>query len=141
MSRFCTFLLWLMMLALPAQGFAAASMQYCGKGAEHEVVQAAAAPEAHHHHAEASSDGHEHAMHAEAMKVSSPDQEQAPDLQNQLPDAAHKCGVCASCCNLVGMTAATQTVAMHAAPNAVYIEPPALIYSVPSGLPEKPPRV
>jgi hypothetical protein len=138
MSRFCTFLLWLMMLALPMQGFAAASMQYCGKGADHTVVQAPADPEAHHHHAEASSDGHNHAMHAEAAQVAGA--EQAPDLQNQLPDAAHKCGVCASCCNLVGMTSATQAVAIHAVPNAVYIEHSAPIRSVPSGLPEKPPR-
>lgn len=136
MSRFCTFLLWLMMLALPMQGFASASMQYCGKGAEHTVVQAPAESGA--HHAEASGDSHTHAMHAEAMQAAG--SEQAPNVQNQLPDAAHKCGVCASCCNLVGMTASTQTVAIRAAPNAAYIEPLARIHSVPSGLPEKPPR-
>jgi len=138
MSRFCTFLLWLMMLALPMQGFASASMQYCGKRADHMALQAPSDPEGGHHHANASDHGHEHAMHAEAMQADSP--EQASDMQNQLPDAAHKCGVCASCCNLVGMTAAPPTVAIHSAPNAAYVEPSALIHSVPSALPEKPPR-
>lgn len=138
MSRFCTFLLWLMMLALPMQGFASASMQYCGKSVDHMAQQVSADPEGHHQLAEASSDSHTHEMHAEAMQVTG--SEQAPDVQNQLPDAAHKCGVCASCCNLVGMTTSTQTVAIHSSPNAVYIEPSALIHSVPSALPEKPPR-
>lgn len=138
MSRFCTFLLWLMMLALPMQGFASASMQYCGKRADHMALQVPSDPEAHHHHADASNDGHQHAMHAAATQAA--DSEQALDVQNQLPDAAHKCGVCASCCNLVGMTAAPQTVAVHSAPNAAYVEPSALIHSVPSALPEKPPR-
>lgn len=138
MSRFCTFLLWLTMLALPMQGFASASMQYCGKRADHMVLQAPSDPQPHHHHADASNDGHEHAMHAEAMQADSP--EQASDMQNQLPDAAHKCSVCASCCNLVGMTAAPQTVAIHSAPHAVYVEPSALIHSAASALPKKPPR-
>lgn len=138
MSRFCTFLLWLMMLALPVQGFASVSMQYCGKSVDHMVLQAPAEPEDHHHHADASKDALDHAMHAEATQATGSGQ--APDAQNQLPDAAHKCGVCASCCNLVGMTAAAPTVAIHSIPGAVYIEPSALIHSVPSALPEKPPR-
>ncbi|MEP6770217.1 MAG: hypothetical protein ABI893_00335 [Polaromonas sp.] len=126
------------MLALPMQGFASASMQYCGKSVDHTALQASVEPETHHRHADASNDGHDHTMHGEATQAASA--EQTPDLQNQLPDAAHKCGVCASCCNLVGMTAATQTVVIHSAPNAVYIEHSILIQSVPSGLPEKPPR-
>src|SRR5215216_2803652 len=111
MSRFCTFLLWLMMLALPMQGFASASMQYCGKSVDHMALQAPADPEDHHHHADASQDAPDHAVRAKAMQATGA--EQAPDAQNQLPDATHKCGVCASCCNLVGMTAATRTMAIH----------------------------
>ncbi|WP_431094518.1 hypothetical protein [Polaromonas aquatica] len=120
------------------QGFASVSMQYCGKNVDHMVLQAPADPQDHHHHAGASEDALDHAMHAETTQATG--FEQAPDAQNQLPDAAHKCGVCASCCNLVGMTAAARTVAIHSISGAVYIEPSALIHSVPSALPEKPPR-
>lgn len=138
MSRLFTFLLWLTMLALPMQGFAAASMQYCGKGAGHTVFQAPTGHETRHVHSDASSEVGDHAMHAEATQVANA--EQSPDQQINLPDATHKCGVCASCCNLVGMTTTIRTVAVHAPFSAGYIEHSAPIYSIPSALPEKPPR-
>ena len=43
-----SFLLWLMMLALPVQGFAAASMLYCGTDSSHHAVQMQPMPESHH---------------------------------------------------------------------------------------------
>lgn len=139
MSRFCTFLLWLMMLAMPVQGFAAASMAYCGVGAAHKTVSSVnSTSQAPQHHADNAQEGHAQAMHDEMLQVTAPDQ--SVDIQNQLPDATHKCGVCASCCNLIGIAVIPQLIAVHASPDVRYLEPLALRYTVPSGLPEKPPR-
>ena len=127
-----------MMLALPMQGFASASMQYCGKSVDHMALQTPANPESQHHHADSGNGAHAHALQAKLAHAAS--SESAPDVKSQLPDAGHKCGVCASCCNLVGMPAATGTLAIHSAANAVYTEPSVLIYSLSLDLPEKPPR-
>jgi len=138
MTRFCSFLLWLMMLAMPIQGFAAASMAYCGVGAAHKTVSANAMPQTPQHHAESAGEGHGQSMHHEMVQTAAPDQ--PADTQTQLPDAAHKCGVCASCCNLIGIAVIPQLLAVHVSPDATYLEPLALSYTVPSSLPEKPPR-
>ena len=112
------------------------------------ALQTPANPESQHHHADSGSNGygngngngsgHAHALQAKLAHAAS--SESAPDVKSQLPDAGHKCGVCASCCNLVVMPAATGTLAIHSAANAVYTEPSVLIYSLSLDLPEKPPR-
>lgn len=85
MKCFRTLLVWLMLLAIPLQGFAAASSALCG---------AAAAPAA--SHVAASMDqGH----------CATPDQ--------PAPDTPYKCSHCAFCC--VGMTIAPAFAAPAAA--------------------------
>jgi hypothetical protein len=145
MSRFCSFLLCLVMLALPLQGFAAASMLYCGAGAEQRSVQTQAMPESHQHHHNHDAQGlnqpHAHTVQHDEASQSGPGQMvQSPDMQTPLPDTAHKCSVCASCCNLIGISDVSPALAPHLAPEIRFAEPLAVIYGVPSRLPEKPPR-
>jgi hypothetical protein len=83
---FHTIIVWLMLLTVPVQGFAAATMMTC------EPI-AASAPASmqphHHHHAQMSVDG-EHTQHHHQ--------------QSNNHHAAGKCGFCAACCLGAAMT-------------------------------------
>jgi hypothetical protein len=132
--KFRHLLLCLVMLALPLQGFAAASMLYCGLGAgSHAQVEA---KDSHHHRAAAQGSPHEHSGIGQAAPAGA----HAPEAQKQLPDGLHKCGVCSACCNVVAISGFPHTVEMQSPPKADLAEPFVLIHAVPSRLPEKPPR-
>ncbi|MBI2728485.1 MAG: hypothetical protein HYX42_19785 [Polaromonas sp.] len=137
MSRFRHLLLCLMMLALPLQGFAAASMLYCGMGSAHgaKIVQMDL-NSSHHQMADAMGMQHEHGKHDKTVQAAN----QSPDGQKQLPDSTHKCGVCAACCSVIAIADFPQTVEVQLSPKADLAEPFVLIYAVPSRLPDKPPR-
>ena len=137
MKRFRQFLLCLMMLALPMQGFAAASMLFCGmaagQGAKTGQMDATSA---HHHTADSIGLQHDHKKPGKTTQLA----KQSSDAQKQLPDASHKCGVCAACCNVIAISDFPQTVEAQLSPQAVLVEPFVLIHAVPSRLPDKPPR-
>ncbi|OZA85840.1 MAG: hypothetical protein B7X65_19665 [Polaromonas sp. 39-63-25] len=124
-----------MMLALPLQGFAAASMLYCGMGPDHgEQVSVAAS----YHHMDGLGEvQHEHS----SMGKTEPLAKQSPDGQKQLPNTFHKCGVCASCCSVLAISDFPRTVKVQSSPHADLAELSVLIHAVPPGLPEKPPHV
>lgn len=124
MSRLRFLLLWLMMLALPVQGFAAAGMLFCGPGHHNGNTQAVSAAEhppgmamAHSHEdgasADASPDQHSgHAHHASAEKPQ-------PGKLNLDKLGADKCSVCSACCNATALPVtgiATPVIAPHAGP-------------------------
>jgi hypothetical protein len=94
-------LMFVLAIALPLQGMAAATMISCGLG-EHE-----------HDHAHAvSHDHHGSAGHAHATEASSHDTPVAHshDGKADLPKGAlHKCSACASCC--VGAAVPSQAIA------------------------------
>ena len=128
MSRFRLFLAWLIVAAIPLQGMAAASMLFCGTGDHHAPAQVVAA----------GADQHDHSQHSHAGDV--PATKAAHDSGKQLPDVAHKCSVCASCCNSVAITEVPQLVAFAPVPQADLAEPFVLIHARPSQVPYKPPR-
>jgi hypothetical protein len=139
MSRLRTIVAWLVMATIPLQGLAAVSMLFCGMGAHHasseqgtEVSQAPAL------HVAAAAVAHEHANHSHAE--AQPGNTRADTSGAQLPDASHKCGVCASCCHSVAIAEYPQLVAFAPAPQADLIEPFVLIQARPSPVPDKPPR-
>lgn len=137
MSRFRHLLLCLMMLALPLQGFAAASMLYCGMGAGHDAKAVQTEIKSNHHPmADAMGLQHDHGKHDKTMQAV----KQSPDTQKQLPDSTHKCGVCAACCSVIAIADFPQTLELQSSPKADLVEPFVLIHTVPSRLPEKPPR-
>lgn len=141
MRLFPSFLLWLMMLAIPVQGFASASMLYCGMGAEHHAVQAQAMSESHHGaQSEVTLDLSVGAMDDQAMVVVNLQVDHPHDMPGKLPDATHKCGVCAACCNLIGIPQVPSLITLAISPPAQYLDPLAPSYAAPLRLLEKPPR-
>lgn len=88
-----TFLSCLVMLAIPLQGFAAASMILCGP---HHAAMAQGADSGSHHHDDAAAPHHH------------PDATPAPDAgENALGEFVKslgmKCSACSSCCSLAAL--------------------------------------
>lgn len=115
---------WLVMLALPFQGMAAASLRHCGPA--HEAPAPATVPA-----------GHDHARHHHAGESSA----STPDHGAQSVAAkAGSCSACASCC---AAAAPPASLPVLAEPVLAGFEPPALQVSVLPFLtagPERPPR-
>ncbi|MEP6875985.1 MAG: hypothetical protein ABI887_16630 [Burkholderiales bacterium] len=98
------FVMWLLVLALPVQGFAASTMLLCGAG--------------HHGSAQATEGGHDHAghMHVGAQDVSAISEAPAHDQAAEAAPSHHgsafspltakhakvtgKCSACAACCTV-----------------------------------------
>ena len=137
MLRFRTLLLWLMMLALPIQGFAAASMLLCGVGASNLPNPVLVSPAMEHHAADDSFVQHKHFSRMGMSDTSA----QSPHVQKHFTDATHKCGICTACCSAVWIHDLPVSAAFTAPPPADLAEPVVSIRIVTSRLPEKPPRV
>ncbi|QFZ81950.1 hypothetical protein GFK26_03845 [Variovorax paradoxus] len=126
MSCFRVLLLWALTLAVPFQGYAAASMAFC------ETEQAEAAETVHvgsHHHS--------HAAASDADHLQGTDDESAghPDGSG----VAHKCGTCGAC-HAVALVADTSVVRTEHLPAADLAEPhvrPTTLFPL---LLERPPR-
>lgn len=142
MSRIRSFLLCLMMLALPLQGFAAAAMLYCGTGPAHQAMQTQAATQDSQQSHDHAAGAMQHDHHAQPIDTAAQTQADQPtdQAQAQLPDAAHKCGVCAACCSVLALTDVAHAIAVPSLPPSDLAEPFVLIDTVPSRQPDKPPR-
>jgi len=131
MSRFRLFLAWLVVAAIPLQGLAAASMLFCGMGEHHAPTQVSAAQQD-------AAGQHDHSKHSHAAQVQV--KKTADNTGKKLPDVAHKCGVCASCCHSVAIAEFPELVAFAPVLQAELAEPFVLIHARPSQVPDKPPR-
>jgi hypothetical protein len=138
MSRFRLFLAWLILAAIPLQGLAASSMLFCGMGGHHAPSQVASAQAHLASSGSSASVGHDHSKHSHASDVQA--KKAAHNAGKKLPDAAHKCAVCASCCNIVAIFDFPQLAAIAPVPQAELAEPFLLIHARPSQVPDKPPR-
>jgi hypothetical protein len=128
-ARWRFLLTWMLMAAVPIQGFAAGAMLFCA-AATHEVaayeIQASAQRQ------------HDHSTHTH----------QTGDVANKgtlstkaaVADAQHQCSVCAACCHSVGITELPSMSRAASAPEADLADPFVLIVSQPLPLPDKPPR-
>ena len=99
---------WLLALALPAQGLAAATMVHCA--ATHERMHAAAthapAHAADHQHHHRHHHDHEHGVGAASPGDlhASPAADKAGAGADSFPDLGqYKCGACGSCCSAAAM--------------------------------------
>ena len=120
---------WLLMAALPMQGFAAASMLFCGMGVKHQHTIQASEP--HDHVAmQGYARGVEHG-HAQAS-------DPTPPVTST--DTGHKCSICAACCNVAALVGLDYVVAMALAPQVELTEPFVLIHALATPVPDKPPR-
>lgn len=126
-------LAWIVMFAIPVQGFAAASMLFCGQGTGHHAQAA-------EHKHPAGTPAHDHAQHQPEFK---PALDQGPvklgDGKSAL-DLMHKCSVCASCCNAVALPQSALILTPDLPLQADPAEPLMAAYSRPLLVPDKPPR-
>lgn len=120
MSRRLRFLLlWLIALALPVQGFAAATMLHCAPVHHGAAMPAADAASPHHDHAA-------HMKHAAAEK----------------PTQASGCSACASCCLGAGFAMPMAIVDLVLLKTAALPPPDETAWvGPPRAAPERPPRL
>ncbi|MDM0104260.1 hypothetical protein QTH97_04900 [Variovorax sp. J22R24] len=135
MSRVRVFLLWLVMFAVPFQGYAAASMALCGTPEPASKVAMAESHAAHSAHA-ASDDPaarhHDAASHAEHGSSGA-------KTSHAHSDASHKCSTCVAC-HAVALTSDTVVAPAHVLPQADPTQPASAMADVASRVPDKPPR-
>lgn len=122
---------WLLIAAVPMQGFAAASMLLCGTGSEHQHT-ATAASEPHDHAAMHGHNGDDTEDHVHTHAA-----DPAPGAS---PDADRTCSICAACCNGLALVGVNHIAAMAPAPQAELAEPFVRVHTLPSPVPDKPPR-
>lgn len=127
-------LLWLMMLAVPFQGYAAAAMTFCAPEPTHASSGGVHDHSRHDHDTQ----GAEH-PHADVSSDDSADHHDASGAHDDSSDTSHKCGNCASC-HSVGMTPTLDTPILRGLPQADLAEPLRVIATVSPSVPHKPPR-
>ena len=110
-------------------------MLICGMGAHHAPAQMVAA---HHGGATGASGSHDHSKHSHVGEVQV--KKTADNAGKTLPDPAHKCPVCASCCHSVAITEFPALISFAQLPQSESAEPFVLIQPRPSSVPDKPPR-
>ncbi len=141
---FRTLLIWLMVLAVPAQGAAAAAMVYCGPNhhgetAATEASQTMAAERANHHGSAASVDAH-HETAAQADDGNSATAEAAASVQGSY-SVKQKCSACASCCSVSAILNTVVTIPASAATATVFSAVVPTVEAFAVGGPDRPPRI
>ena len=131
----------IVMFAVPIQGFASTTMLLCGVGAGHhaslpDVANSAPSPAlGEHDHAK-----HGHGTHGTAPEVKAGDNVGQIEVKTSTSDVSHKCGACASCCHLVAISQPASKVLAVPLSQSALAEPPARVASLPTLVPDKPPR-
>ena len=138
MLRLRVLLAWLLLAAIPMQGFAAASMLFCGMGTAHVRAQVADMSPALHQHSIQEPAHHAHSSHSHADTGSHGTT--TPGAKQGVPDAGHKCSICAACCNSVAIVGLEFVIASVPASQAELAEPIVLILARATPVPDKPPR-
>ena len=136
-----TLLIWLLVLAVPAQGAAAATMAFCGPnhhGGGSPRAEVSATSSEHSHHGDAMA-GHELDATADAAAVvASADEVSVVVKASQA--AKQKCSVCASCCSLGAILTTVPVVpATDSAPTVFTTVVPTVGAFAADG-PDRPPR-
>mgnify|MGYP003582834004 CR=1 FL=1 len=140
MHRVRLFVLWIMMFAVPFQGYAAAGMVFCGPGhvgamssvsAERSVTHDAAQ----HPHA----DGHPDHHHEAAQPAKPSAKDSVAKTASAEPDAMHKCGTCGAC-HATALTSTVELVVFNHLPSADLVEPAITVATLAPRVLDKPPR-
>ena len=137
-------LIWLLVLAVPAQGAAAATMAFCGPnhhGGGAAAQMQVAAPAKHAHHGGDVASEHEHpqatAVADEASSVST-----AADASAKVSDASkHKCSVCASCCSVGAILSSVLAVPAPVVAATVFSAVVPSVDTFAADGPDRPPRM
>ncbi len=146
-----TLLIWLLVLAVPAQAAAAATMAFCGPnhhgaGATSHAQRASYAEHA-QHGSDAGSAAHQHRHEHQHQEIAAPDE--ANDAASASPDgpAKHvhgdvqKCSACASCCTFGAILSTLLVVPAPALTPTVFAAVVLTVDAFAADGPERPPRI
>lgn len=135
-------IVWLLLLTVPFQGFASATMLFCAPiELPHSITSAVAAPAPiHDHRAMLAAEHAEHERQVSGVHAS------GPHAGDQTTSASHhdgsKCNTCASCCFGASMTpSAFAPLAVEAQHFAAFPFDTGFIPAVELALPERPPQI
>ena len=140
-------LMWLLTLAVPVHGFAAASMLGCVSGQSRSIAVAAHLHASDRHGDDA--DMHVHAHHAseaETAQAATPHHAdgagdgQAPKGHAVDKVSAASCSACAACCTSAALPATPLVFEPAPAPNSFVLPAPQHVATFVSGGLERPPR-
>lgn len=138
MLRMRMLLTWIVLLAIPLQGVAAASMLFCGMSSQERVSHVHAVGAAGDH--QQRQDHARHKQHHHQGNLESAQIQGDPAETQQHAGSAHKCSVCAACSHSVGMTGFSTALAVAAAPQAEPDMVVAAMHSHSTRVDDKPPR-
>jgi hypothetical protein len=136
-------LIWLLVLLVPAQGAAAATMAFCGpnhhSGGAAVQMQSAAVDHAHPDGDAAT--GHEHhQVAAQADEDSSASANSAASAK--LSDASkHKCSACAACCSVSAILSSVPAVPAPVVTPTVFSAVVPSVDTLAADGPDRPPRI
>ena len=134
-----TLLIWLLALALPAQGVIAATMVFCGAG--HHGSDSAVAMS---HEAAAVHQSHDHAEHAHDVIAEAHAENKASDegltTDKFAQSSMQKCSVCAACCSAAAIHDMVAKVPMPEAVAADFADVVPAVEPFAADGPDRPPR-
>ena len=133
MSLLRVFLLWAIMVAVPFQGYAAASMLQCTPGAPLTAMGAAASGQGDEHHQHDTHDTHD-THDAQGASASTTAQD-----QHKHADTLHKCSTCGTC-HAVALIAEPPWQASAVLPPADLADPARPVTTRAPHVLDKPPR-
>jgi hypothetical protein len=126
------FVIWLLAIAVPAQGLAAATMLHC---APQRSSTSPAAHAGHEHHGAAHAQHHHDAGAHDAI-----DHGQANDGSPNVKTPLQKCSACATCCVGLALPSSAQSVPEPLAEPAARPEPAVVHAAFLTSGPDRPPR-
>lgn len=140
MGLFRTLLMWMLVLAVPAQGASAATMMFCGPG-HHSVVQVldhggSDSADVHTYHDDGAGADHEHPQAASEEAASSVVSASGKVIHH----VKHKCSACASCCAAAALPPAFIALPTPLLADSFLPLAPRSVASVPLDGLERPPR-
>lgn len=139
-----TLLIWLLVLAVPAQAAAAATMAFCGPNhhgggqasVSHQVVTGE-----HAHHGSAAQAPHGHPGVATQSDVDAPAATAGTADAAQGQADKHKCSACASCCSAGAILSTVPTVPAADVSPTVFITVVPSVSAFAADGPDRPPRI
>lgn len=134
MLRVRLILAWLLMAAVPLQGWAAATMLFCGpmQPAVHAPAHKAGGQADHR----ASHEPHAPGVHAQHAAH----EDGAGDHPHPVGDESHACSACAACSHSVALAQTQLPAAVSDIPRDELAEPLVAVLALPTPVPDKPPR-
>lgn len=130
--------IWLVALAIPLQGLAAATMVSCGPGHHEMAAKVVQGAEGHDHAARGHVSTHETSAAIESISAQAGDDTTV--IKNLHELAQFKCSACAACCSATALPSSVITFGLPRLEAALDVLPLASSATFQTGGPERPPR-